>query len=124
MILFFYLLFLFAIAHASCIGSGVFSTHILRIFCVVIICASCIINGVNVLVQLSHVPSVIVACASRMLCVACLGHILCMPNATIVVHALPMLLFLFTYYHSWWCCFLVSFVIVHVPHIGSGVFAT
>jgi len=75
-----------------------FSTQILRNFCVVIVCVSCITNGIIVLVQPSHMPSVIVAHASHMLGVARLGHILCMPNATIVVHALPMLLFLFTYY--------------------------
>jgi hypothetical protein len=46
----------------------------------------------------SCMPCVIIAHASRMLGVACLGHILCMPNATIVVHGLLMLLFLFKNY--------------------------
>ncbi len=111
MILFFCLLFLFTIAHASCIGSGVFSTHILRIFCVVIICASCIINGVNVLVQLSHMPMhvlhacfvllvLVTSCACPMLLLLfmhCLCYYFCSHTTTHggVVFLFLLLLFMF-----------------------------
>ncbi len=94
MILFFCLLFLFAIVHVSCIGSGVFSTHVLRIFCVVIVCASCIINGIIVLVQLSHMPNVIVVCASRMLVLLIL----------LAFCACPMLLLLFMHCLCYYFC--------------------
>lgn len=86
-------MFLFAIVHALCIGSGGFSTRVLQIFCVVILCVSCIINGIIFFVQFSSMLSVIVACHTCLVFLVLVTFCVC-----------PMLLLLFMHCLCYYFC--------------------